>query len=332
MSAQRMKTAVSPVRTVRARCRWATFRAIWSRWRDMATKTRPVSAAAPPPTIRKKSCQPASPYTAKLSPDRAQISEERLYAPRVASSGSRRAIVWLALGGSLLLAGCGRNTGAGQAPTSRPSVHVASALIVSHPLPTWDLEAAGLTAVADLVTPLQLSSTDNGRTITLIGAYADVARTVLVFRESPDLGLPSVIVSDDQGMINAGSSAGPVRSPGVRSDYYVAFDDGARSGADGLAHLAITIGHLTGWTPAGGSVDGNWTFNATLPVQPGRSVAAPSQVKLGAWKVTIERLELTPTVVHLQTLVNGASPVAIGVPGNAAFVELVDAAGVPVRS
>src|SRR6266550_3056403 len=67
MSAQRMKTAVSPVRTVRARCRWAAFRAIWSRWRDMATKTRPVSAAAPPPTIRKKSCQPASPYMGELS-------------------------------------------------------------------------------------------------------------------------------------------------------------------------------------------------------------------------------------------------------------------------
>ena len=238
----------------------------------------------------------------------------------------------LAIGGSLLLAACGRNTGAGQAPTALPSVHVASALIVSHPIPAWDLEAAGLSAVADLVTPLQLSSVDNGRTITLIGAYADVARTVLVFRESPpDLGLPSVIVSDDQGMINAGSSAGPVRSPGVGSDYYVALDDGARPGPDGLAHLGITIGHLTRWTPAGGSVDGNWSFNVALTVQPGQALPAPNQFRLGAWKVTIERLELTPTVVHLQTLVNGASPVAMGGPRNTDFVELVDAAGHPVK-
>jgi hypothetical protein len=186
--------------------------------------------------------------------------------------------------------------------------------------------------VADLVTPLQLSSTDNGRTITLIGAYADVARTVLIFRESQDLGLPSVIVSDDQGMINAGSSAGPIRSPGVRSDYYIALDDGARPGSDGLAHLGITIGHLTRWTPAGGAVEGNWSFNVALTVQPGQVLPAPNQFRLGAWKVTIERLELTPTVVHLQTLVNGASPVAIGGPPNADFVELVDAAGVPVKS
>jgi len=261
------------------------------------------------------------------------ISAERMYAAGVASAGARRAIAGLAVGGSLLLAACGRNTGAGQAPTSRPSVHVASALIVSHPIPAWDLEAASLSAVADLVTPLQLSSTDNGRTITLIGAYADVARTVLLFRESPpDLGLPSVIVSDDQGMINAGSSSGPVRSPGVRSDYYVALDDGARPGADGLAHLSIAIGHLTRWTSTGGSVDGNWSFNVALTVQPGQALPAPNQFRLGAWKVTIERLQLTPTVVYLQTLVNGASPVAISGPGNAVFVELVDAAGVPVKS
>jgi len=261
------------------------------------------------------------------------ISAERMYAAGVASAGARRAIAGLAVGGSLLLAACGRNTGAGQAPTSRPSVHVASALIVSHPIPAWDLEAASLTAVADLVTPLQLSSTDNGRTITLIGAYADVARTVLLFRESPpDLGLPSVIVSDDQGMINAGSSSGPVRSPGVRSDYYVALDDGARPGADGLAHLSIAIANLQRWTPAGGVVNGNWAFNVALTVQPGQALPAPNQFRLGAWKVTIERLQLTPTVVYLQTLVNGASPVAISGPGNAVFVELVDAAGVPVKS
>ena len=204
-----------------------------------------------------------------------------MYAPPVASARLRRAIVGLALGGSLLVAACGRNTGAGQATTALPSVHVASALIVSHPIPAWDLEAAGLTAVADLITPLQISSVDNGRTITLIAAYADVARTVLVFRENPpDLGLPSVIVSDDQGMINAGSSAGPVRSPGVRSDYYVALDDGARPGADGLAHLSIAISHLNRWTPAGGIVDGNWAFTVALTVQPGQSLPAPNQFRL----------------------------------------------------
>jgi hypothetical protein len=237
----------------------------------------------------------------------------------------------VAIGGSLVLAACGRGSGAAQAPTALPPLHVASALIVSHPIPALDLQAAGLTGVADLVTPFQVSSTDNNRTITLIAAYADVARTVLIFRESPDMGLPSAAVSDDQGLINAGGSAGPVRSPGVRGDYYVALDEGPHAGVDGLAHLAISVSHLTVWTPAGGSVDGNWAFNVALNLQPGQALPAPSQFGLGRWKVTIEKLELTPDIVHLQAVVNGASPEMLIGPGKGVFVELVDSAGNPVR-
>jgi hypothetical protein len=259
----------------------------------------------------------------------AQISGERRYATRVAIAGSWRAIAGLAIGGSLALAACGRNTGAVQAPTELPSVHSASALVVTHPLPVLDLEAAGLTRVAGLVTPFEISSTDNGRTMTLIAAYADTARMVLLFRESPDMGVPNARVNDEQGLINASGSAGPVRSP-VRGDYYFALDGGAHPGADGLAHLAISIADLTPWTPAGGSVSGNWAFNATLKVQPGEALAALNQFRLGTWKVTVETLELTPAVVHLQTVVDGASPEALMGPGKSTFVELVDAAGKPV--
>ena len=259
-----------------------------------------------------------------------QISGERGYAPPVATAGSRRLVVRLLIGGSLALAACGRGAGTVQAPTALPSLHPASALIVSHPIPALDLEAAGLTRVADLVTPLQLSSTDEGRTITLIAAYADVARTVFLFRESPDMGVPNASVSDERGLINASSSAGPVRLPGLRSDYYVGLDEGAHAGADGLAHLAISIANLSRWTPAGGTVIGRWAFDVALKVQPGQALAAPNQFRLGGWKVTIETLELTPAVIHLQTLVNGASPVALEGPGKGAFVELLDAAGNPV--
>jgi hypothetical protein len=259
----------------------------------------------------------------------AQISGERRYAARVATAGSRRAITRLAIGGSLLLAACGRGAGTSQTATALPSLHDASSLVVAHPLPPLDLEAAGLTKVADLVTPFEISSTDNARTMTLIAAYADTARTVLLFRESPDMGVPNARVNDEQGLINASSSAGPVRSP-VRGDYYFALDGGAHPGADGLAHLAISITDLTPWTPAGGSVSGNWAFNATLKVQPGEALAALNQFRLGAWKVTVETLELTPAVVHLQTVVDGASPEALMGPGKSTFVELVDAAGKPV--
>ena len=237
----------------------------------------------------------------------------------------------LAIGGSLVLAACGRGAGTAPTATAFPSLHNASALVVSHPIPALDLQMAGLAGVSELVTPFQIASTDHDRTLTLIGAYADTARTVFLFRESPDIGLPNVRLSDDQGFVDAGGSAGPVHAPGIRGDYYVALDEGAHPGADGVAHLAITISNLQRWTPAGGIVEGNWAFNIAINVQPGQTLAAPNQFRLGAWKVTIERLELTPAVVRLQTVVNGASPVMVVGPGIGAFVELVDAAGNVVK-
>jgi hypothetical protein len=237
----------------------------------------------------------------------------------------------VAIGGSLILAACGRVPGTSLAPTVLPSVHTASALVVTHPIPPLDLEMAGLTPVADLVTPLQISSIDKGRSIMLIGAYADTARTVFVFRETPDMGLPNVRVSDEQGLVSAGGSAGPVHSPGFRGDYYVTLDEGVHPGPDGVAHLTLNIAQLQIWSPAGGIVEGNWAFTVAVNVQPGQILTAPTTFWLGRWKVTVETLEMTPDVVRMEALVNGASPVALEGPWIPPFVELLDSAGNPVR-
>jgi hypothetical protein len=237
----------------------------------------------------------------------------------------------VAIGGSLILAACGRGAGAAQAPTVLPSVRTASALVVAHPIPPLDLEMAGLTRVAESVTPLQISSTDKGQSIMLLGAYADTARTVFLFRETPDMGLPNVRVSDEQGLVSAGGSAGPIHAPGFRGDYYVTLDQGVHPGPDGVAHLTLNIAQLEIWAPAGGIVEGNWAFTVAVNVQPGQTLAAPNPFWLGRWKVTVETLEITPDVVRMEALVNGASPVALEGPGHGPFVELVDSAGNPVR-
>ena len=249
----------------------------------------------------------------------------------MATAGARRAILWLAIGGSLILAACGRGAGGAQAPTVLPSVHTASALVVTHPIPPLDLEMAGLTPVADLVTPLQISSTDKGRSIMLIGAYADTARTAFIFRETPDMGLPNVRVSDEQGLVSAGGSTGPIHSPGFRGDYYVTLDEGLHPGPEGVAHLTLDIARLQIWSPAGGTVEGNWTFTVAVNVQPGQILVAPNPFWLGRWKVTVETLEITPDVVRMVALVNGASPVALEGPWIPPFVELLDSAGNTVR-
>jgi hypothetical protein len=240
-------------------------------------------------------------------------------------------VVGFVIAGSLVLAACGRVSGTSLAPTTLPSLHTASALVVTHPIPPLDLEMAGLTPVAELVTPFQISSTDNGRSIMLIGAYADTARTVFVFRETPDMGLPNVRVSDEQGLVSAGGSAGPIHAPGFRGDYYVTLDQGVHPGPDGVAHLTLNIAQLQIWTPAGGIVEGNWAFTVAVNVQPGQILVAPNPFRLGAWKVTVETLEITPDVVHMEAVVNGASPVALEGPGIPPFVELLDSAGNPLR-
>jgi len=242
-----------------------------------------------------------------------------------------RVLVGVAISASLLVAACGRASVVRSFATSLPSAHQASSLAVTHPIPSLDLEMAGLTPVAELVTPFQISSTDKGRSITLIGAYADTARTVFVFRETPDMGLPNVRVSDEQGLVSAGGSAGPVHAPGFRGDYYVTLDQGVHPGPDGVAHLTLNIAQLQIWTPAGGTVEGNWAFTVAVNVQPGQILAAPNPFRLGRWKVTVETLEITPDVVHMEALVNGASPPTLEGPGIPPFVELLDSAGNPLR-
>jgi len=243
-----------------------------------------------------------------------------------------RVLVGVAISASLLVAACGRATGAKSTATGLPSMRPASSLTVTHPLPTQDLVAVGLTKVVDLVTFFEIPATDAGRTITLIAAYADAARTVLVFRESPDMGVPSVEVNDDQGWINSSTSGGPIRGPGYGGDYYFALDDGPHPGADGLTHLRIGISGLDRWTPAGGHVDGHWDFTIALKVAPGRTLAAPAQFNMGAWTLKIETLELTPSVVHLQAVVSGAAPDDLSGPGvKYSFLDLLDAGGHPVK-
>src|SRR6202165_5167956 len=85
-------------------------------------------------------------------------------------------------------------------------------------LPDADLAAAGLSGQGDLVTPLQITRQIGNSQVTVIGAYADPARTVLFFRGNA--GSPMVSINDDYGFINASSSG----NGGAPGDYVVILD------------------------------------------------------------------------------------------------------------
>ncbi|GAC1475799.1 MAG: hypothetical protein PVSMB3_16120 [Candidatus Dormibacteraceae bacterium] len=184
-------------------------------------------------------------------------------------------------------------------------------------IPPGDFDAAGLTTATALVKPFNLAANNAQGKMTLIGAYADPARTVLLLRTTVDTRGPggplAIQVSDDLGHINASSSAGG----GLTGEYFYSLDAGPRPGPDGLAHLTVT---MPGMTPG--------TFALSLKVQPSVAITTiPRQLDLGSWKVTIEAAEITPSVIHIQAFIDGASVSDTG----PSTMSLVDASG-PARS
>jgi hypothetical protein len=181
-------------------------------------------------------------------------------------------------------------------------------------IPPGDFDAAGLTTATALVTKFNLEATNGQGKLTLIGAYADPARTVLLFRTTLGRSVPfDIQVSDDLGLINASSSGGG----GLTGEYFLALHAGPRPGSDGVAHLTVT---MPGMTPG--------TFSLPLKVQPSVAITTvPRQLNVGSWKVTIEAAEITPSVIHIQALIDGASVSDTG----PSTLSLVEANG-PARS
>lgn len=208
---------------------------------------------------------------------------------------------------------------------------VGPGVMADQPIPERDLRAASLSNVAQLVTQFHIAATDRGHTITLIGAYADPARTVLFLRVAPDAGIPELSLSDEQGMMNSGSNS--FRT--APNDYVYALISGPRTPAGRTAHVTAKV---TGLMPIRGiagpppeQVQGNWTLSFDVPVQPASPLPHESAFQLGALKVTIEILDLTPSVIDLQAVIDGARVEEI-----ASFVDsaitLSDSSGTQVSS
>jgi hypothetical protein len=193
-------------------------------------------------------------------------------------------------------------------------------------LPDADLARANLAGTAaDFVTPFNIASQSSGRTVTLIGAYADTARTVLFFRSMPAGGFASVQVADQQGLLNAGGGGGV----GIVGDQVSEIEMGPHVGPDGLAHLTVSMFDIQNGPAPGGHQPGNWTFSLALKVQSSVPVSlTPALNSLGPWKVTVEAAEVTPTVIHFKVLLDGRKPS----PDDGAGLTLMDAAGKPLMA
>lgn len=211
-------------------------------------------------------------------------------------------------------------------PATNPSPSQSAVVTEQGPqqsLPDADLAAAGLRAAWAAVTPLHEVSTGGRQTVTLIGAYADSSRIVLVFRTLPDAGSPQVQVSDEKGPINAGYFG----ARGSAGDEIIGLQKGPHVAAGGVAHLTVEV---TGFAQYGSPKvnTGSWTFSVAVPVQSATPLPlTPKLTNVGTWKVTLEAFELTPSVIHLRALVDGTEPSAV----TDSTAVLLGADGAPVK-
>jgi hypothetical protein len=226
---------------------------------------------------------------------------------------------------ALVLTGCGYRPSA-----VAPALHPASSLAVTHPFPAQDLLAARLTNLETLVTPFHVDSTSSGMTITLIGAYADPARTVLFFRGTGNYQVEMGTISDDLGLINGGSGGQRIK-PSIGDSWFSVDGAGPHPGLDGVANLVIKVSYLRQYIVNNvTSLAGDWTWSIPLKVQPATTLPAPAQFALGRWRGNIELLEVTPSVIHLRAVINGVSPGSIVGPGIPEIVTLIDSSGITI--
>jgi hypothetical protein len=187
--------------------------------------------------------------------------------------------------------------------------------------PAQDLAAAGLGNVPQLITPENQPGRNGGQGITLIGAYADPARTVLIFRLGQLAGLSDVEIYDSQGFLNGSTSGGGATA----GDAVFALDLGPRLSSDGVAHLTATVGLGPDFQNQPQASEA--AFSIALKVQPATSLPAPALFRLGSWSTTTEHFEATPSVIHFEAVLAGATPDQIQM----STAGLFDAAGQSLR-
>jgi len=196
-------------------------------------------------------------------------------------------------------------------------------------VPAEDLTAANLAGAAAMVMPFGMMASD-GTGKTLIGAYADTTRTVLFFRGPSANQAPGAFttmsVYDSHGFLNGATTGGQ----GIAGDSYFALDLGPRLASDGLAHLTVTDAvpqePFTAPPPSTG-----WAFRFALPVHAIVALPAPPSFQLASWKVTIEDLAATPSVIDFQAVVAGANNEQLSNNMQSQPVVLLDEMGSQVR-
>jgi hypothetical protein len=198
----------------------------------------------------------------------------------------------LAVVGGLLIAGY-RSQTVTRVPSTEPTTRTTPAPTpASTPagaqLAPETLRAAGLENVASLVVPLNVTTDNGGNPISLVAAYSDPARTVVVVRGISIRDGPGFGLADSHGLINSAMSSGS----GAEGDAVVIWFAGLRADRDGKTDLRLQ--------------GQSWSLAARIPVQESQALAAPADVTVGGVSFHLATVGATPNCIHIVVLEQGA--------------------------
>ena len=219
--------------------------------------------------------------------------------------------------------------------STHPTIPAASPT-PSSSIPVSLLETMHIAAAGALISRPNLAGTVGGRTVTLVGAYADALNLSLIFRVSPASDTPLGI---DVWWTGYGRDD-PYSRPLIVAPGGYQYSEGSAHSAGGPAQLRVTLWDR--WTSPGVYVASearppSWSFTYNLDVRAAESLPVQQGViPVGSWKVTVLEFEMTPSTIYSHILIDGPPPPSPGPSPDALVaiksIAMLDEAGTAVTT
>jgi hypothetical protein len=173
-------------------------------------------------------------------------------------------------------------------------------------IPRQVLGEVGAAPVVERLMPIQASATSSGYTMSLVSAYADDARTILVLRIRPTL---RGAILDQSYVVDSTGHRMDLRDEFPNDNgYYVASFEPMRSHRSARAKLTLYTPRLAVGPGLGqATVYGSWILQFTVTPQGGRTLPIPAPGQAGTMNVTFGSVHAVPGALAISVTTRGAA-------------------------
>jgi len=164
------------------------------------------------------------------------------------------------------------------------------------------LRDAGLVGAGDRITSVGSSATASGYRLTLVGAYADSSRTVLLMHADPAIANMDSFITDQFGRSYHFQNGATNSETG---DLVAQFE--GLAWPDAITGARITLHVMRLRTTGPDVVSGSWQLPATLGVDEGTRLPLPPGASLGPAHFSFTEVSYTPATVAIDMDISGVS-------------------------